>query len=361
MAMNGIGNSSFKQKFWISEAVYLVLLVVLIPFLVGLQIWDSFAFILSLVFLNILMAPSIILFYRFYLPKTLLNGKWLIFILLFPIYLLIYELNTRAVSVLLINLNFIPKGYRDNLASAAPGDFSQHILVQNIGYTLLILTTASSLAFVRQLFIAQSRLDKVETAKLKLELDQLKNQLQPHFFFNTLNNLYSLSVQGSKQTSAMIASLSSIMRYVLYESNADKVPLVKELQFLQDYIALERIRHTDEGVISFNVQGRPEKVMIAPLLFLPLIENCFKHALQTDLVDNSIRIDLIVDQDELVLQTENKMAKNLKAAEVSTGEIGLNNIRKRLNLLYPGKHELVTVQEDDVFIVTLTLQNVDHD
>lgn len=197
---------------------------------------------------------------------------------------------------------------------------------------------------------------ELQAEKLRLELNQLKSQVQPHFFFNTLNNLYSLSVQGSPKTPVVIANLSSIMRYVLYESAAEKVALSKEINFMQNYIDLERLRHNDPTIIQFNVQGHSENLLIEPLLFLPLIENCFKHSLQQATQPSPIVISMLIDEHEIIFETRNKKADVLASLPTKPGGIGLLNVRKRLSLLYPDKHQLQIEEDLHNFNVTLSIE-----
>lgn len=345
---------SYRKKVRLAEWLYLAILSIVIPFTVGVQIFSQFSFTLSLILINVLQVPSIILLYKWFLPRTLLQKKYGWFALGLPFYLLIYEINARLSFMVAINLPFIPQGYRNNLTSVKPWTWTGS-LIQNMDYTLLIMLSAIGLLFVRELFKRQHLVDQLQSDKLRLELDQLKSQIQPHFFFNTLNNLYALSLQGSPQTSVSIANLSSIMRYVLYEAREEKVLLAKEISFMHSYLGLERIRHSDEQLIQFGVQGNPNGIMIEPLLFLPLIENCFKHSLHHKIPGNQVQILLNIEEEEIIFQTS-----NLKIADPSTarqeGGIGLSNVRKRLELLYPKRHLLIVTEEDSRFIVTLTLQ-----
>lgn len=347
-------NWSYRKKVRLAELLYLAILSIIIPFTVGVQIFSQFSFTLSLILINVLQVPSIILLYKWFLPRTLLRKKYGWFALGLPFYLLVYEINARLSFMIAINLPFVPQGYRNNLSSVKPWTWTGS-LIQNMDYTLLIMLSAIGLLFVREVFKRQHQVDQLQSDKLRLELDQLKSQIQPHFFFNTLNNLYALSLQGSPQTSVSIANLSSIMRYVLYEAREEKVLLAKEIAFMHSYLGLERIRHSDENLIQFGVQGNPNGIMIEPLLFLPLIENCFKHSLHHKIPGNQVQILLNIDEEEIIFQTS-----NLKIADPSfirqEGGIGLYNVRKRLELLYPKKHQLVVTEEDSRFIVTLTLQ-----
>lgn len=338
----------------LAEILYLFILAVIVPLSIGIQIFDRFSFTLSLLLLSVLEIPSILFFYRWFLPKTLFNNRVGWFFAGLPFYILLYELNIRIAYLIEMNLPFIPEKYQANLASAGPLDWNGG-LIQNMGFTVLIMLTSAGVHFFRELFKRQHMLDQLHTDKLRLELDQLKSQIQPHFFFNTLNNLYALSLQGSPKTSVSIANLSGIMRYVLYEAREEKVLLAKEVAFIHSYLELERIRHNDENLILFGVQGNPDATLIEPLLFLPLIENCFKHSLQYKIPGNQVQVLMTIDEEEIIFQTTNLMASKSEHSR-REGGIGLSNVRKRLALLYPGRHQLLVTEEVPRFIVTLSIQ-----
>ncbi|NIG53391.1 sensor histidine kinase [Chitinophaga sp. Cy-1792] len=346
---------SYRQKGLLAELVYLFVTGVLSPLAVGLQIFSQFSFTWSLVLLNIFQLPLIILFYRIFLPYTIGKGKYLLAVVLFPVYILLYELGSRLSSLLMIHFPFIPEVYRNNLLSAHPEDLSKGYFNQSLGYTCLVLLGATSLYVVKLLFKKQHNLSVVETEKLKLELNQLKIQIQPHFFFNTLNNIYSLSVQQSPGAPKMIEGLSSIMRYVIYECRHETVKLEQEVDFIRNYIYLENLRHTAMDLIDFSIQGEINNINIEPLLFMPLIENTFKHALGQHMQDKWVKMVLSVDENELIFQISN--AKNLSAKMTADkyGGIGLVNVRKRLELLYPDNHELIIHDEPGIFTVTLVI------
>jgi two-component system LytT family sensor kinase len=348
---------TYKQKSLIAEVSFLLVIGVLSPFTVGLQTWSWVSYMLSYVFLSILGLPVIMLFYRMYLPHTIGKRRYILATVLFPVYILLYELSGRLTFVITIAMPFIPKGYRDGLNLAHPLKFNGIFFNEYFGYTWLVLLAATSLYILKLLFRNQYNLFVLENEKLKMELTHLKSQVQPHFFFNTLNNLYALSVKKSSKTSAMIADLSSIMRYVLYETEHEKVPLEKEISIIESYVQLERIRHDEPNLIDFAVQGNPGLTEIEPLLFLPLIENTFKHALQKDLPGKHVKIALVIDDDELVFQTSNpKQNEPVTPAKINDGGIGLKNVKKRLDLLYPGRHQLEIDSVGDTFNVILTIK-----
>lgn len=347
-------NLGYRQKGLLAEVIYLFFIGIVSPFAVGLQIFNSLAFTLSLVLVNILQLPFIIIFYRIYLPNTIGKRKYLLALMLFPVYILLYELGTRVSFIAAIHLDFLPLRYRENLALAHPEDFSGGYFNQSLGYTCLVLLAATSLYVVKLLFKNQHNLNSISTAKLELELSQLKSQIQPHFFFNTLNNMYALSVDKSPDTPRMVQGLSSVMRYILYDSGSDKVALSKEVGFMRSYIQLESFRHSPQNLIEFTVQGDTDGITIAPLIFMPLIENTFKHALHRETKEKWVKIVLSVEKTELIFQTTNP----LLAPDPSHGYggLGLQNVGKRLALLYPNQHELRIYREDGTFTVTLIIK-----
>lgn len=349
---------SYQQKNFIAEFAYLFVVGVLSPFAVGLQIFSHFSYTVSLVLLNILQLPVIVLFYRVYLPKFIGKKSYLLATFLFPFYLLLYELSSRLSCLAIIHIPFIPEGYRTALMGAHPEDFTKGYFSQSIGYTCLVLLAATSLYVVKLLFKNQHNLYLLETEKLRLELQHLKSQVQPHFFFNTLNNMYALSVQNSSETPKMITDLSAIMRYVLYETQQDKVPLQQEIDFIKSYIRLENLRHEQANLIDFSIQGKVTDIVIEPMLFLPLIENTYKHALQKDMPNKWVRLILSVDEDELIFQAANAKLPNPNKLQSNSKQsgIGLANVRKRVALLYPNRHELVIHNEERTFTATLTIQ-----
>jgi len=351
---------SYRQKGLLAEALYLLVIGVLSPLAVGLQNFSFFSHTLSYVLLNILSLPALVLFYRAYLPQTIGKHRYILFVLLFPVFIAVYELNDRLAMLALLHLPFIPAEYKAAIQPAHPEQlFSLHFN-EYFGYTVLVLLAATSLYVIKLLFKNQHNLSTIENEKLKLELNQLKTQLQPHFFFNTINNMYSLSLQHSPQTPKMINHLSGIMRYILYDARSEQVPLQQEIEFIKSYISLENIRHDEKDTISFITQGGTQHTKIAPLLFLPVIENTFKHALHTAIPEKWVKLVLAVYEDELVFQAVNPKVPESKMQDENRGGIGLANLRKRLQLLYAGRHELAIHDEAHTFTVILTIR-LTHD
>lgn len=194
-------------------------------------------------------------------------------------------------------------------------------------------------------------------AVLQAELHFLKGQLHPHFLFNALNNLYALSLDNAPQTPGTILGLSNILRYMLYECTAEQVLLKRDIEVLYDYIELERLRYEDRLELNVTAADRTGDVEIAPLLMLPLVENAFKHGAAETTDTPWINIELFVSGEELAFKISNsKPEQAFTDNQKPAGEIGLRNLRKRLELLYPGKHTFRYFDEGDCFIAELNVQ-----
>ena len=217
--------------------------------------------------------------------------------------------------------------------------------------SLLFLFLSAVLKFTVDWFLNERIQRDLENQRLSAELAFLKSQINPHFLFNSLNSIYSLAYQKSETTPEAILKLSEIMRYMLYECNDNKVDLSKEIQYLHNYIDLQKIRFGNKAFIDFKVEGNIENQQIVPLLLIAFIENAFKHGVANNAV-TPIRVLIDVNDAHLHFHMQNKKHNNNRDA---SGGIGLNNVRRRLNLLYPGKYNLEISDEPDTYTVELSL------
>ena len=188
------------------------------------------------------------------------------------------------------------------------------------------------------------------------ELALLRSQVNPHFLFNTLNNIYALVYQKAEDAPAAIMKLSSIMRYMLYDATTDKVLLEKEIEYLQSFIQLQGLRNRKPNFAEFNIKGNLNGRTIAPMLLIPFVENAFKHG-SKNVPYPGIRITLISESGQISFEVINQVRKNTIASKDQTGGIGLPNIKRRLELLYPGKYTLSIKEEHDVYSVKLVIVN----
>ena len=192
------------------------------------------------------------------------------------------------------------------------------------------------------------------TIKLQSELQHLKYQLQPHFFFNSLNNIYSLVDVSPEQAKQTIHSLSKLMRYLLYQTNNDKVSLANEIQFITNYIELMKLRFTENTKIEYDFPVLKTDLQVAPLLFISLIENAFKHGVSTS-QETEIIFKMSIDENRISFSIKNHNFPKTDSDKSGSG-IGLQNMEKRLQLLYPDKYQFTTAIKDGFFIVNLALE-----
>ena len=184
------------------------------------------------------------------------------------------------------------------------------------------------------------------------ELALVKSQLDPHFLFNTINNIDVLIQKDADKASVYLNKLSDIMRFMLYETKTEKIPLTKELAYIEKYIDLQRIRSSNPGYINYTSEGKAENLLIAPMLFIPFIENAFKYA-ENKQIKNAIGIKVIITREQLIFTCEN----NYQESRLPDPGGGLGNelIQKRLMLLYPGRHKLEITNKNQIYKATLLL------
>ena len=218
-----------------------------------------------------------------------------------------------------------------------------------------IVGLAVSIKLVKHWWLKQKETEQIAREKATAELQLLKAQIHPHFLFNTLNNIYFFTLSTSRQAPEMIKKLSDILRYILNECDQPLVPLQKEIRMIQDYMALEKIRYGEQMEMSIEIKGNDQGKMITPLLLIPFIENSFKHGASRMLNHPYVRLNISIEDKNLIFLLTNSKP-DLPAAPVKNGSIGLKNVRKRLQLLYPGTHELNIVNESETFFVFLKIQ-----
>ncbi len=204
-----------------------------------------------------------------------------------------------------------------------------------------------------------SKLHDLERRQLQTELRFLRSQVSPHFFFNTLNNIYSLTLEKSDKAPEVILKLSDLMRYLLYATKKRKQNLTSEIECIQNYIDLERIRFDDSLKIDMNISGGLNKCKIAPMLLIPLVENCFKHGASKNIGEMRIEIDLEVSNGFMTFKIANTIPNINSSRDLPTraGGIGLSNVKKRLELGYkPNDYDLIIFEEENMFNVLLKLK-----
>jgi LytS/YehU family sensor histidine kinase len=203
----------------------------------------------------------------------------------------------------------------------------------------------------------QRHTSELHNKTLQSELKFLKSQINPHFLFNTLNNLYALTLKKSDLAPEIVLKLSEMMRYMLYECNERMVPLSKEVNYIKNYLELEKLRQGKKVNIKFKMEGEIENQKIAPLMFIPFLENSFKHGLNNQISEGFVDIELKVKEGSVEVEIENSKAPSMPSASgKKSGGIGLVNVRRRLDLLYPDSYELDIENNPNTYHVKLKLK-----
>ena len=233
--------------------------------------------------------------------------------------------------------------------------YSERFIIQHSIITIFIVIFVGMLRFAEGWFELEAKKKSVENEKLIAELRFLKAQINPHFLFNTLNNLYYLAFTNSPNTTEVIAKLSQMMRYMIYDSNHPKVLLSKEIEYMQNYISLEKLRLNEQIPVCFTVEGNPGQVLVVPLIFITFLENAFKHGVSNSSPGAWVNVSINIQGTNCVYTVENsKLPENGKVVSEKSG-IGLQNVRRRLDLSYPGQYRLSEQDLPDRYAIRLQL------
>jgi two-component system, LytTR family, sensor histidine kinase AlgZ len=283
--------------------------------------------------------------YFIFLPRFLIHKKIWKYLLefIFPFLVVVFLL-----------LSFKRYLYADIIDHGKGFMTSGKFVFQQIASTLFITIFVGMLKFVEDWFSLEAKKKEIENEKLSTELRFLKAQINPHFLFNTLNNLYYLATINSPKTTEIIEKLSQMMRYMLYESNYPVVPLEKELAYMENYISLEKLRLDNQVSVTFQVKGKPNNVKIVPLIFITFLENAFKHGVSNQYKDAFVEILVELKEGSLIYKVRN--SKLPQGVILEKSGIGLQNVNRRLELSYPGKYSLNKIETDTTYDVTLKLQ-----
>jgi LytS/YehU family sensor histidine kinase len=231
-----------------------------------------------------------------------------------------------------------------------------------IALNFYCVTSAISSSFYGALFYLgidwyrkKEQKKELEKKNLQSELAMLKNQINPHFLFNTLNNIDSMIKKNPDCASETIVSLSDMMRYMIYETNVEKVPLRKELDYIDNYLNLQKLQYGNPELVANTVSGEENQAEIAPMLFIPFIENAFKHCTNKE-TKHAIRLSFLFDAQKICFEATNISDKTQTISKDQTSGIGLDTVKRRLEILYPQRYELRIEEKNDLFCVSLMIK-----
>jgi len=292
---------------------------------------------------------NIFVFYAIYyvIPKFLkFRRKWYVFPF---VILLAAALSSVRLPIEIAYWKYLVKMPANEL------QFQYDWIWATLKITVIISIYAMLIRFSIDWFESQKYKDELIKERQAGEIALLRSQVNPHFLFNTLNNIYSLVYNKSDEAPEAVMKLSSIMRYMLYDSNTDFVPVIKEIEYLNSFIELQQLRITQKGFVEIRVFGSMENRIIAPMLLIPFVENAFKHGDKS--YEPGITIILSLLPGKLTFTVENFIKKNNQVPTDESGGFGLENIKRRLGLLYPDKHELKIVSTEEKYKIELTILN----
>jgi sensor histidine kinase YesM len=325
------------KKAYRIEILYWVLLALMSPlvncltfFLHDPNMW-WFLFVV-----NLFLLPAYIFYSLVIVPRFLFQKKYLLFFALTILFLATIQLLLFGIYSLIWDFaNQTEESYFTYSAST----FIRECLWSTI-YTLI----AIGIYFIKKAFDERELLVALQKDSNNFRLKYLRTQLNPHFLFNTLNSIYSLSLQKSEQTPEVVIKLADLMRYLIYECNEDKVPLDKEIEFIRNYIEIEKIRYKAD--VRFNVEGETEGIMIEPFLFISFVENGFKHAFDNAYTNAFIYINIKVKPEQIELTVINNTSIDLETQSKKMQGTGIKNSKSILELLYPTSHALNIIQTE---------------
>jgi len=298
--------------------------------------WDSPSHALEISTILILPAP-IPVYLHFYVHKKFFkHRRYLLYVLSFIIIVIVSAIIIEAVFFTIINE---PGSHTSGIATA-----------------IFYMVITAGFKYYRDGVRQQMLLQAAEFKQVETELALLKSQINPHFFFNTLNNLYALSLEKSDLVPEMIIKISDLMRYVLDSSKKKTVQLSEEIQFLESYVELEKLRLSGEADIQISVSCNINGKKIAPMLLAPFVENSFKHGLSASAKDGFIHMNFISDGNDFQFIIENHNPAPTQQDQNGSSKMGLENVKRRLELLYPESHQLIIEENEISYKVKLEIR-----
>jgi LytS/YehU family sensor histidine kinase len=287
----------------------------------------------------------------FLLPKFLKPKKYLLFIC----FLIILSVGVYCIYYLEHILIFKPMHFFVGIKFRDPLVVYWFTLISFFTYFPISAGLVIAIKTLKNFYLKQKENQVLIKENANAELQLLKAQIHPHFLFNTLNNIYSFTLNKSIQAPKLVMNLSDTLRYMIDDCDAALVSLEKELKMIQDYIGLEKVRYGDRLQMDVSVEGDYKNKFIAPLLLIPFVENCFKHGISMMRGKQGIRLNVFVEDNVLEFRIINSKPL-LQEHNKTKGGIGLINVKKRLALLYPGKHQLNISSNANDYSVELQIQ-----
>jgi two-component system, LytTR family, sensor kinase len=320
------------------EIFYWMLLAIINPLVNCLTLFLGDPRIWGVLFLvNVIMLPAYVLYSSTIVPKFLFQNRYTAFTF-------ISILSFIGIQVLLFAVYSIVLKFRVSPYERSYFTYDHVTIIRESLWTIINMSLATGIYFIKKALDEKDLLTSLEKENTNFKLKYLRSQLNPHFLFNTLNSIYSLSLQKSDKTSEVVVKLADLMRYMIYDCNEERVLLKKEIEFIQNYIEIEKIRYKAD--IRFTVEGDMEGIMIEPFLFTSFIENGFKHAFNNTYTNAFIYITIKAEPGQIALSVVNNTNIDLETQARRIHGTGITNSKTLLELLYPASYALDIIQTD---------------
>lgn len=336
-----------RYRFWWHFLFWVVVLVVFWLIYAGRRGEYYQEFIINIIQLPAKMIGTYTFIYLV-LPLAIKKKKYVLFGIIVLIHFFLYGLIVRA-SVYYTN------PFPRNFGFMGNEFFDLTRILTKAASDYVLPGIASAIYIFKRWYLEEQKNKKMAEEKIAAELNFLKAQIHPHFLFNTLNNLYTLTLLKSDKAPDIVLKLSELLDYMIYKSNIEFVPLTNELEIAKGYIDLEKMRYSERLELFYEVNGETDKHQIAPLILLPFIENCFKHGASKDRIKPFVKIEISITSASLTLKAINSIPAKGGEEEVEKEGIGLKNVKRRLDLIYPDMYNLEIKSDNKLFEVELTI------
>lgn len=343
------GTKSQKIKMYSLYWLGYILLFSLIQGLPTRDFWTALSNECFSVFPKILFVTLIV---EVLMDRLLFKKKTTFFILIYLFLILFSALIQRGIDNYIIIRFYLTDWKTEPI-------FSVPVYLYNVTKLQFVVTIPLTIKLFYYLAEEKNRVQSILSEKLQAELFSLRNQFHPHFLFNVLNSLYSKILSNSVDSADIVLKISDFLRYSVYDVNTENIPLKKEIAYLKNYISLQQLRFDNRLELSFCTNGITENQVIEPFLILPFIENSFKYCLDDAYSKAWITISIVAAEEWLVIKIANSLPVNFiknKTAENPYSGLGITNVKRRLELLYPNEHLLIVKNEMDSFFVSLKLK-----
>lgn len=298
----------------------------------------NYQLLLKQAFINLIYFAAVIYSFYFFIFNLLFKSK--------------VKFRQIILSVLVVlGLNCLLQGSNFLLFKSC----ENKAVIENIIFTIIIGGIGLGARAILEYFNDKEKKKELEQKTIQSELNLLRSQINPHFLFNTLNNIDTLIRKDATKASDLLIKLSVQMRYMLYDSNTEKIDLGSEIEFIKDYISLQMLRIKNQDAVKADFNGDYKNILVPPMLFIPFIENAFKHCSDTN-VNDAIVFRIEANENGIIFESENLFDDDFKGSKDKTGGVGIDLAQKRLQLLYPGKHTLDISKKDNRFHVSLNIE-----